>query len=1327
MKKRILSVLLVLSMVITLLPVTARAGVRINNVMLGIRGINGEQQNSIYFGKYGSSPIEWLVLADSDGNDGTYEDQDDETVDSSDAVFLLSKYTMGTSSRFGADYNWNESDIKSEFQDLYNSLFDEKEKPEILKTSTTLDQDVGGSSDSPYLNASQLDDDILFLLSAYEATRSDYGFDEWHEEDDDRIANTGSSSSSTVSWWLRSSGEAVRVNLDSEIPIYEYYVGQVNSLGVVGSEYSELYLNNRPAFNFNSSSVLFSTAADFDNSQDLIQTERYNDSDWKFTLSDGNNSFAASMDDTTIPQGDTAVVDISSLGSGTGYTQISAMLLSDEYVYAYGKIGDASEGEISFAIPADFISGDYTLRLFAEDVNGAYFTDYASNVVDVPISITEVYSEYSIGSRIKLTDESIWIVLEDSGAEYERFTLVKDGFLSEPYTRVEADTAISTYQDDARQTFEDDAATAGLVSIADIEILSDLGVTLRSSNYYWFADYLNGPGYVANSYMVGSGTSFIGSYSPEYAANIRKNVRPVLTVLKSAFLAIEPVITSQPETLDLLRLDGEQAVFSVAATGTNLTYQWQVNGSSGWSDLGGETENTLTLDSNDGNYENGKTFRCAVYSSDWGETIYSDEADLAELDWQRYGEAYAQPGTDYIISADESVITIQTAAGFGWIASQVNNDIDNFAEKTVELRSDLDLSDRMWIPIGNYNPFEGNFNGNMHEISSLAINFSGNAVGLFGFVENSLLENLIITDGTLEALGDDTDETYNNWLGVLCGYSLNSTIRNIGVGAVNVSSAVNNDEFLTGGIVGCIGSENPYDCVYNSYSRAILSGGENAAIGGIIGSLANDSVENCYFAGSITSVTEFQGTIVGYADNGIINSCYWLDTLNINAMYDAYGSVDENCASKTTEQMKESAFAALLNSWVTVENTTAGSDVYKTWFISNSKNSGYPGFIWVDQTSSDDDSYTYGRTIAVTELSSDVFNDIEGSGRAKADMANAFSSSVEVKITDTDEKASSFGFGDGDNVYPFDISLYIQGTNIKTQPNNGYSVTIYLPIPDGLLDSKDKLFVVHKSDNGEAAVLDSWFEQINGIWYIVFEAAEFSPYALVVNNYEPAGLPYYIGSDGNEVFIGFAANGKYIAPSGTTVFFKENPKNFTDISGHWAMDYISFVTEREIFAGTGSNRFSPDTGMTRAMFAAIIGRMYERSYGEIIISDAHAFIDCNYDDYYGKYVDWAAENNIIGGYGNGSFGPDDLVTREQMTAILYRFADFLGALPSDMDTVLNYPDADSISHYAKNAVLYCQTTNIISGRDGGTFAPQETATRAEVAAIIEQFVESIMA
>ena len=383
-----------------------------------------------------------------------------------------------------------------------------------------------------------------------------------------------------------------------------------------------------------------------------------------------------------------------------------------------------------------------------------------------------------------------------------------------------------------------------------------------------------------------------------------------------------------------------------------------------------------------------------------------------------------------------------------------------------------------------------------------------------------------------------------------------------------------------------------------------------------------------------------------------------------------------------------------------------------------------------NRTESSGHSSTPPRTITVTDTSSDLFSGNPGAILAEANMSNAFSNSVEVKVTDTEQKGLSFGFGNRTRVYPFDISLYIKGTNTKTEPSSGYAVTLSLPIPKDLLDVKDRLFIVHKSDSGAVTTLKSSLKQINGAWSLVFEATKFSPYALVVtdpsSNNTTSGLPYYL-KDSSKVFIGFAADGKYLAPDGVTVLFMPNPKSFTDISTHWGKTYIDFVTEREIFMGTASDVFSPDKGMTRAMFATVIGRLYERSYGEISSSGTRTFTDCNYNDYYGKFVDWAAKNNIIQGMGGGIFQSDRQVTRQEMAIMLYRFAEFMKLTTStSTGAALNYTDTASIASWAKDAALYCQETGIITGRNSGNFAPAETATRAEVAAITQRFVESAL-
>lgn len=217
------------------------------------------------------------------------------------------------------------------------------------------------------------------------------------------------------------------------------------------------------------------------------------------------------------------------------------------------------------------------------------------------------------------------------------------------------------------------------------------------------------------------------------------------------------------------------------------------------------------------------------------------------------------------------------------------------------------------------------------------------------------------------------------------------------------------------------------------------------------------------------------------------------------------------------------------------------------------------------------------------------------------------------------------------------------------------------------------------------------------------------------------GMPYYVRGD-QKIFIGFAANGKYIAPEGVTVLFKDNHKIFADISGHWAHSEIDFVTEREIFLGTGNGKFSPETKMTRAMFATVLGRLYERSYGEIAVVSAGEYSDCNYDSWYGKYVNWAGKNGIVNGYGHGKFGPGNAITREEMIVMLYRFANYLNLAPDADGTELHYADTAAISSWAQDAALYGQNAGIIIGFGDGRFLPQNPATRAEVSAVIQRFI-----
>ena len=189
--------------------------------------------------------------------------------------------------------------------------------------------------------------------------------------------------------------------------------------------------------------------------------------------------------------------------------------------------------------------------------------------------------------------------------------------------------------------------------------------------------------------------------------------------------------------------------------------------------------------------------------------------------------------------------------------------------------------------------------------------------------------------------------------------------------------------------------------------------------------------------------------------------------------------------------------------------------------------------------------------------------------------------------------------------------------------------------------------------------------------------------------------------------------------------FQENHKQFDDMPGNWADEYIQFVGDREIFQGITDTLFDPNGKVTRAMYVTVIGRLYERSFGAINGGTSQNFTDCDYDSWYGKYVDWAAATGVVTGYNATTFGPNDNVTREQMAAILTRFAKLM-ELDTTAGGTMSFKDADSISGYAVDSVQYCVDKGIINGYDDGRFAPKDNATRAQIAAVIVRFIESVL-
>ena len=181
--------------------------------------------------------------------------------------------------------------------------------------------------------------------------------------------------------------------------------------------------------------------------------------------------------------------------------------------------------------------------------------------------------------------------------------------------------------------------------------------------------------------------------------------------------------------------------------------------------------------------------------------------------------------------------------------------------------------------------------------------------------------------------------------------------------------------------------------------------------------------------------------------------------------------------------------------------------------------------------------------------------------------------------------------------------------------------------------------------------------------------------------------------------------------------------SFDDVSADdWFYEDVQFVVENGLFQGTGDDVFSPAANMTRAMLVTVLYRLE----GEPAVYGTSSFADVQNGKWYTNAVIWAAKNGIVSGYDNGLFGTNDNVTREQMAAILFRYASYKGYSVARNNNLSQYADAGEIHSYALSAMKWANAVGLINGRTNSTLVPGGTATRAEVAAIFHRFVENLV-
>lgn len=234
------------------------------------------------------------------------------------------------------------------------------------------------------------------------------------------------------------------------------------------------------------------------------------------------------------------------------------------------------------------------------------------------------------------------------------------------------------------------------------------------------------------------------------------------------------------------------------------------------------------------------------------------------------------------------------------------------------------------------------------------------------------------------------------------------------------------------------------------------------------------------------------------------------------------------------------------------------------------------------------------------------------------------------------------------------------------------------------------------------------------------------------DGYQLAGLTVN-DEDGKTIPLNDQGNGTYTftMPAGDVsvkATFAEAVSGdlpFEDISpGVWYEDGVRYVYEHGLMTGTGDAIFSPGVTTTRSMIATILWRME----GSPAVDYAMTFDDVVSDSWYGEAVRWAASEGIVLGYGDNRFGPDDIITREQMAAMFYRYAQYKGydvSIGEDTD-ILSYTDFAEVSEYAVPAMQWAVGAGLINGTGSDTLSPRGDADRAQVAVILMRLCEDIV-
>ena len=380
MKKRILSILLTLCMTLCLTPISVfaeevgtegSAAIQLGADALSVlsKNVNTATAPTVYFGQnHENNPAAWRVI----GYDGSG------VTSSKGDITLLAAGAMGVIPFVDAILNneYAPSNLKATIDALAEKLTTE-ENAAVKKRALTSGSYDGENTDC--VAGGQVDNAVFWPLSAKEAIAVN---------NDLRALDPAHPNWVTTGWWLRSPGSD------------KYHLAVVRSEGSVQySGYSVLIFNNyrtvRPAFNLNMNSVLFASAAVGGKPDGgLTEVSKYSGNEWKLTLLDSRRNFAVTEKTVSAAPDDTVTLNYK--GATTGKNEYISVILADNNgAQYYGRVAQPTteSGTVEIKIPSDIAPGNYTLKVFSEQYNGDYKTDYASNFTDIALTVEKPVDE----------------------------------------------------------------------------------------------------------------------------------------------------------------------------------------------------------------------------------------------------------------------------------------------------------------------------------------------------------------------------------------------------------------------------------------------------------------------------------------------------------------------------------------------------------------------------------------------------------------------------------------------------------------------------------------------------------------------------------------------------------------------------------------------------------------------------------------------------------------------------------------------------------------------------------------------------------------------